>query len=44
LEIWRIAKENDLVNVLIFEDDVTFVDWKNEALSEAIAHIATIDW
>ena len=44
LEIWKIAEKNELSNVLIFEDDVSFTDWNNAALTAAIHDLVKIDW
>jgi GR25 family glycosyltransferase involved in LPS biosynthesis len=45
LEIVKFAKENNLDNVLIFEDDIKFiVDDPTEILNKAISQISDLEW
>jgi hypothetical protein len=44
MEIVRRAKMEELNNVLIFEDDICFYDWKLDILHEAVEALKTIDW
>jgi GR25 family glycosyltransferase involved in LPS biosynthesis len=44
LEIWKTAEKSNLSNVLIFEDDVAFVKWDNDALAAALNSLAKVDW
>lgn len=44
LAIIKMAKERGLNNVLIFEDDVHFINDPLENLEKAISQIGTIDW
>ena len=44
LEIWRNVSKKGLSNVLIFEDDVSFVRWDNEALLVAINTLSASKW
>ena len=44
LEIVKIAKENNLKNVLIFEDDVQFINDTTNILEKSLQQIGNLDW
>ena len=43
LELIKMARENNLPNILIFEDDTKFIDWNPDYLKNAIAELPQ-DW
>ncbi|MGK7955055.1 MAG: hypothetical protein AB4063_07315 [Crocosphaera sp.] len=44
VEIIKLAKKNGLSNVLVFEDDVCFFNFKQEVLLQAIDYLKESDW
>ena len=42
--IWNIARESRYSNVLIFEDDLTFVEWDGTVLQRATECLKNVEW
>jgi GR25 family glycosyltransferase involved in LPS biosynthesis len=43
LELIKLAREQNLANILIFEDDTKFINWNDDYLKNAIANLPA-DW
>jgi GR25 family glycosyltransferase involved in LPS biosynthesis len=43
LELIKLARQHNLANILIFEDDTKFINWNDDYLKDAIAHLPA-DW